>query len=44
MPIETQHHLGKYIKEEDGIKIADLKRVMVSETHRRKGIASLLIN
>lgn len=43
MPLETQYHLGKYIKDKDNIKIAELKRVNVSDTHRRRGIANKLI-
>lgn len=43
MPMETMHHLGKYIKVTDDIKVAELKRLYVSEKHRRKGIANKLI-
>lgn len=42
MPMETQYHLGKYIKDTDGIKIAEIKRMTVNPNYRRRGIGSKL--
>ncbi|KAL4499156.1 hypothetical protein ABPG72_017058 [Tetrahymena utriculariae] len=44
MPMETQYHLGKYIKENDGIKVAEVKRMVVNPNYRRRGIGIKLCN